>query len=55
MNIVHVPRRFVREVWGGTETVIRCEVTADRIQVTATDLSGKTLPQPPSVKARSRY
>jgi len=22
MNIIHVPRRFVREAWGGTETVI---------------------------------
>ncbi len=22
MNIVHIPRRFVREAWGGTETVI---------------------------------
>jgi hypothetical protein len=39
-------------ITGGTETVIRCEVTADRIQVTTTDLSGKTLPQPPPVKAR---
>jgi hypothetical protein len=39
-------------ITGGTETVIRCEVTADRIQVTTTDLSGTTLPQPPPVKAR---
>jgi acid phosphatase type 7 len=39
-------------ITGGAEMVIRCEVTADRIQVTTTDLSGKTLPQPPPVKAR---
>jgi hypothetical protein len=39
-------------ITGGTETVIRCEVTTDRIQTTATDLSGKQLPQLPPVKAR---
>jgi hypothetical protein len=39
-------------ITGGTETVIRCEVTADRIQFTTTDLSGKKLPQLPPVKAR---
>ena len=22
MRVVHVPRRFVREAWGGTETVV---------------------------------
>jgi len=35
---------------GGTETVIRCDVTADLIRVTATDRSGHQLPQPPPIK-----
>jgi acid phosphatase type 7 len=39
-------------ITGGTETVIRCDVTADQIHVTTTDLSGKALPQLPVVKAR---
>jgi hypothetical protein len=37
-------------VIGGTETVIRCDVTPNQIRITATDLSGKSLPQPPPVK-----
>lgn len=36
---------------GGTETVIRCEVTPEEMRVTATDLSGKSLPQMPPIKA----
>jgi len=35
---------------GGTETVIRCDVTADQIRVTATDLSGRSLQQLPLIK-----
>jgi acid phosphatase type 7 len=35
---------------GGTETVIRCDVTADQITTTASTLSGKTLPQPPPIR-----
>ncbi len=38
---------------GGAETVIRCDVTPDQIRVTATDLSGRSLPQlPPITVAR---
>lgn len=39
---------------GGTETVILCDATPDQIRVTATDLSGRALPQPPPVNRRSR-
>lgn len=37
---------------GGTETVIRCDVTADEIRVTTTDLSGQSLPQLGPVRLR---
>ena len=37
-------------ITGGTETVIRCDVTEDRIRVTSTDLSGTPLPQLPLVR-----
>lgn len=37
---------------GGTETLIRCDATADQIRVTSADLSGKPLPQLPPVPAR---
>ncbi len=35
---------------GGTETVIRGDVTAEQIRMTSTDLSGKELPQLPPIK-----
>jgi hypothetical protein len=38
---------------GGTETVIRCEVTKDQIRVTSTDLAGRVLPQLPPIKPRT--
>ena len=38
---------------GGTETVIRCDVTADQIRVNAADLSGKPLVQLPPIKPRT--
>ena len=38
---------------GGTETVIRCDMKADQIQVNSTDLSGKVLPQLPPIKSRT--
>ena len=41
-------------ITGGTETVIQCDVTADQIRVSTTDLSGKPLPQLPPVPARTR-
>ncbi|MCX6903939.1 MAG: FN3 domain-containing metallophosphoesterase family protein [Verrucomicrobia bacterium] len=41
-------------ITGGTETVIRCDVTADQIRVTSTDLSGKPIPQLPPVKLRTK-
>jgi predicted phosphodiesterase len=39
---------------GGTETVIRCDVTADEIRVTSTDLSDQSLPQLPPIKVRTK-
>jgi hypothetical protein len=39
---------------GGTETVIRCDVTRERIRVRTSDLLGKPLPQLPAVEARRR-
>jgi hypothetical protein len=41
-------------ITGGAETVICCEVTPDQIRVTATDLSGRSLPQLPLIKTRAR-
>jgi predicted phosphodiesterase len=38
---------------GGTDTVIRCDATAEQIGVTSSDLSGKVLPQLPSIKLRA--
>ncbi len=38
-------------ITGGTETVIRCEVTPEEMRVTTTDLSGRSLPQMPPIKA----
>jgi acid phosphatase type 7 len=40
-------------ITGGTETVIRCDVTADQIRVTSTDLSGKPIPQLQPVRRRT--
>jgi len=40
-------------ITGGTETVIRCDVTADEIRITSTDLSGKPIPQLPPVTSRT--
>jgi acid phosphatase type 7 len=40
-------------ITGGTETVIRCDVTADQIRVTSTDLSGKPIPQLAPVRFRA--
>ena len=40
-------------VTGGTETVIRCDVTPDQLRVTTTDLSGRELPQLPPIKPRT--
>jgi len=37
---------------GGTETVLRCDVTTNQIRVTSTDLSGKPIPQLPPVRRR---
>jgi acid phosphatase type 7 len=39
-------------ITGGTETVIRCDVTADQIRVTSTDLSSKPIAQLPLIKQR---
>ena len=39
-------------ITGGTETVIRCDVTGDQLRVSSTDLSGKPLPQLPLIKRR---
>jgi predicted phosphodiesterase len=39
-------------ITGGTETVIRGDVTAEEIRVTGSDLSGRPLPQLPPIKAR---
>ncbi len=41
-------------ITSGTEMVIRCDATPDQIRITATDLSGQALPQPPPVGRRSR-
>jgi len=38
---------------GGSETVIRCDATPKEIRVTVTDLSGKSLPQPPPIPGRT--
>jgi len=38
---------------GGIETVIQCAVTPDQIIVSASDLSGKPIPQLPAIKARA--
>ncbi|HOF71025.1 MAG TPA: FN3 domain-containing metallophosphoesterase family protein [Verrucomicrobiota bacterium] len=39
---------------GGTETVIRGDVTREQIRLTTTDLSGRELPQLPPIQRRSR-
>lgn len=41
-------------ITGGTETVIRCDVTADQLRVTTTDLSGKPLAQLPVLRRRGQ-
>jgi 3',5'-cyclic AMP phosphodiesterase CpdA len=41
-------------ITGGTNTVIRCDATADQIRVTSTDLSGKTLPQLPVIRRKAK-
>lgn len=40
-------------ITGGTETLIQCDATADTLRVQATDLSGKALPQLPSISRRA--
>jgi hypothetical protein len=39
-------------ITGGAEMVIRGDATREQLRLTATDLSGKPLPQPPVVTAR---
>jgi len=41
-------------ITGGAEMVLRCDATAQELRVSATELSGKALPQPPVILRRGR-